>query len=136
MNNRFLIATTIFVGFSTILLFALSVSLGLAGSLPFETRLWAGHESANSQSQMMWILAIAAGCVYVWLARLLGVFDRLRLKIGPLLAAMVSGAPLDRLIIFVMVLIVVLGAGSCVASVGVQVYDRYVDPSCFYRSPC
>ena len=136
MKNRVLAATTLFVGVSAILMFLLSVLFGISEALPFETRLWAGHESANSQSQILWVLAAAAGGAFIGMANLFGVFDRMSVQISRILATAVTGVGIDRLIILTLIAIVVLGIGSCATNIGVQILDRYVEPSCFYRSPC
>ena len=116
------------------LLFGLSLYIGATDRLPVDTDLWPGPDSPNSQSQILWVFAAAFGVAHFLMTQHSGAFDDMRISLAP--SAMRSGARLGRIVAPVSVAVIVLGCGSCVGNIAVQVADRYLNPSCFYQSPC
>ena len=134
MKRQVLISTTVLLGMLACLLFGLSVYIGLTDRMPIDSRLWPGPDDANSQSQILWVLAAALGAAYFIMVQQMGVFDHIR--ISPILRNIRAGVPLGRIVTFVWAALITLGSGSCVANIAVQIADRYLNPSCFYQSPC
>ena len=125
---------TVFAGVLACLMFCLSTYIGITDRLPVDPRLWPGPDNANSQSQMLWVLGAIPGGFFLLMVTLHGVFDNIR--IPPVFSNIRSGFPLNRVTALVWVSLIVLGSGSCAANIAVQVADRYLNPSCFYQSPC
>ena len=134
MNRTILTYATVLMGILACLLFVLSVYVGMADRLPFASNLWSGPDRANSQSQILWVLAAIPGVVFFVIVTRHVAFDHIR--IPPVFSNIRSGLPMSRVTAFVWVSLITLGSGSCVANVAVQIADRYVNPSCFYQSPC
>ena len=134
MKRQTPIYATVFSGVLACLMFCLSTFIGITDRLPVDPRLWPGPDDANSQSQMLWVLAAIPGAFFFFMVSRHGVFDNIR--IPPVFSNLVSGIPLSRVTALVWAALIALGAGSCVANIAVQVADRYVNPSCFYQSPC
>ena len=129
-----LIFVTVFLGALACLMFCLSFYIGLTDRLPIESRFWPGPDNANSQSQILWVLAVIPGVAYFLMVERLWVFGHIR--ISPIFNNIRSGVPLSRTIAFVWAVLIALGSGSCVGNIAVQITDRYLNPSCFYQSPC
>ncbi len=134
MKRLTLISVSVSLGVLACLLFVLSVYIGLTDRLPIDSKLWPGPDNANSQSQILWILAAMPGAAYFLMVQRLGVFDNIR--VSPIFQNIRSGVPLSRIIALVWAALITLGSGSCVANITVQIADRYLNPSCFYQSPC
>ncbi len=128
------IYVTVFSGVLACVMFCLSTYIGITDRLPFDPRLWPGPDDANSQSQMLWVLAAIPGAFFFLMVTRHGVFDNIR--IPPVFSNIRSGIPLNRVTALVWAALIVLGSGSCAANIAVQVADRYLNPSCFYQSPC
>ena len=125
---------TVIAGILACLMFCLSTYIGITDRLPVDSRLWPGPDDANSQSQMLWVLAVMPGAFFFLMVTRHGVFDNIR--IPPVFSNIRSGIPLIRVTALVWAALILLGAGSCAANIAVQVADRYLNPSCFYQSPC
>ena len=134
VNRTILTYATVLMGVLACLLFVLSVYVGIADRLPFASNLWSGPDSANSQSQILWVLAAIPGVVFFLVVTRHAAFDHIR--IPPVFSNIRSGLPLGRITALVWAALITLGSGSCVANIAVQIADRYVNPSCFYQSPC
>ena len=134
MKRLTLISVSMSLGVLACLLFGLSVYIGLTDRLPIDSNLWPGPDNANSQSQILWILAVMPGAAYFLMVQRLGVFDHIR--VSPVFQNIRSGVPLSRIIALVWAALITLGSGSCVANIAVQIADRYLNPSCFYQAPC
>ncbi len=134
MKRLTLISVSVSLGVLACLLFVLSVYIGLTDRLPIDSKLWPGPDNANSQSQILWILAAMPGAAYFLMVQRLGVFDNIR--VSPVFQNIRSGVPLSRIIALVWAALITLGSGSCVANIAVQIADRYLNPSCFYQAPC
>ena len=122
------------MGVLACLLFSLSLYIGVTDRLPVDTDLWPGPDSPNSQSQILWVFAAVFGVAYFLMTQRSGAFDDVRISLA--LSAIRSGARLGRIVALVSVAVIVLGCGSCAGNIAVQIADRYLDPSCFYQSPC
>ncbi len=134
MKRLTLIYATVFSGFLACLMFGLSFYIGLTDRIPIGSRLWSGPDDANSLSQILWVLAVIPGAVFFLMVERHGAFDHIR--IHPVFSNIRMGVPISRITAFVWAALVALGSGSCVANIAVQVADRYLNPSCFYQSPC
>ncbi len=134
MNRTILTYATVLMGTLACLLFVLSVYVGMADRLPFASNLWSGPDRANSQSQILWVLAAIPGVVFFVIVTRHVAFDHIR--IPPVFSNIRSGLPMIRVTAFVWAALITLGSGSCVANIAVQIADRYLNPSCFYQSPC
>ena len=134
MKRKFVISSTVLAGVLACILFSLSFYIGVTDRLPVDTELWPGPDSPNSQSQILWVFAAVFGVVYFLMTQRSGAFDNVRISLA--LSVMRSGARLGRIIALVSAAVIVLGCGSCVGNIAVQITDRYLDPSCFYQSPC
>ena len=134
VNRRTLIYATIFAGLLACLMFCLSSYIGVTDRLPIDPRLWPGPDSANSQSQMLWVLAAILAVAFFLMVNWHGAFDHIR--ITPIFQNIRTGIPISRITALVWAALITLGSGSCVANIAVQVADRYLNPSCFYQSPC
>ena len=134
VNRTILTYATVLMGVLACLLFVLSVYVGMTDRLPFASNLWSGPDRANSQSQILWVLAAIPGVVFFLVVTRHTAFDHVR--IPPVFSNIWSGLPLGRVTALVWAALIMLGSGSCVANIAVQIADRYVNPSCFYQSPC
>ena len=134
MRRLTLVYATVFSGVLACLMFCLSYYIGLTDRMPIDSRLWSGPDDANSLSQILWVLALIPGAVFFLMVERHGVFDNIR--IHPVFSNIRTGIPISRITALVWVALVTLGSGSCVANIAVQVADRYLNPSCFYQSPC
>ena len=134
MKRLTLFYATVFSGVLACLMFCLSFYIGLTDRMPIDPRLWSGPDAANSLSQILWVLAAIPGALFFLMVNRHGVFDNVR--IPPVFSNIRSGLPMSRVTAFVWAALITLGSGSCVANIAVQITDRYVNPSCFYQSPC
>ena len=134
MKRLTLIYATVFSGVLACLMFCLSCYIGLTDRMPIDSRLWSGPDDANSLSQILWVLAVIPGAVFFLMVERHGVFDNIR--IHPVFSNIRTGIPISRVTALVWAALITLGSGSCVANIAVQVADRYLNPSCFYQSPC
>lgn len=134
MNRVALISITLFTGALACMFFSLSVYIGITDRLPLDPSLWPGPDDTNSQSQILWVLATIPAGTYFFMLDRLWVFDNIRIR--PIFKNMLSGSPLTRIIVCMWATLILLGSGSCVGNMVVQITDRYINPSCFYQSPC
>ena len=128
------IYATVVSGVVACVMFCLSTYIGITDRLPVDPRLWIGPDDANSQSQMLWVVAAIPGAFFFLMVTWHRVFDNMR--IPPVFSNIRSGIPLSRVTALVWAALIVVGSGSCAANIAIQVADRYVNPSCFYQSPC
>ena len=134
MNRLIPVYATVFSGVLACLMFCLSFYIGLTDRMPIDSRLWSGPDDANSVSQILWVLAAIPGAIFFLMVERYGVFDHIR--IHPVFSNIRTGIPISRITAFVWVALITLGAGSCMGNIAIQISDRYLNPSCFYQSPC
>ena len=134
MKRKFALYSTFLMGVFACMLFSLSLYIGITDRLPVNPNLWLGPDSPNSQSQILWVFAAILAFAYFLMTQRSGAFDDVRISLH--LSGIRTGVRLGQIIALISAAVIILGCGSCVGNIAVQIADRYLDPSCFYQSPC